>query len=113
MASFGGATFNERGQANGAMLPVHGARTRIAILNVPEGQPYIQSMGFDAAPLDVPIQCSSSELDALKAKISSTASLIYAGGTITATLQDVADAIEVKSGAAYYRATLKLHTSVY
>jgi hypothetical protein len=112
MATFAGITFGERGRGGGSFFPVHGAKSRIAILHAPGGDyVYVQSMGYDAAPLDVPAKVTAAQLASLRGKVGTSDSLVYAGGTITATLESI-DAQEVKRPNDVYFATLKFIVSV-
>lgn len=112
MATFAGITFLERGSGGGLMFPIHGARCKYALLPVPGGvKVYLQLLGQDAAPFDVPARVSASQLSSLRGKVSTEATLDYAGGVITATLTDVADPIEVKKDVDYYFVTLRFLTT--
>lgn len=109
MASFDGATFDERGQGNGTFFPIHGIKIEVAILKIPGGsKSYLQSLGVPAQPFDLPIKATAAQLDALRGKVNTSGNLAYSFGTFTATLQEVSSPIEIKRGADYYFATLKL-----
>ena len=116
MATFDGVTFLERGRGGGTFFPVHGFRQKVAILPIPGGSKVIiQTMGYDAAPLDIPARVTGAQLSSLrtKAKAGTQGTLSYVGGSITATLTSVDGPAEVKSGVDYYFCVLKFLTVAF
>ena len=107
MATFSGISWEERGRGGGAFFPVHGVRLRYAILPAPGGPAvFLQLLGYDATPLDIPARVTAAQLAALRAKVSTSASLDYAGGVITATLANVSEPQEIKKTNDLYFVTL-------
>jgi hypothetical protein len=107
VATFSGVTFEERGKAGGTFYPIHGARCRFAVLPCPGGvKVYLQLLGSDAAPLDVPARVTASQLSSLRGKVGQSGTLAYAGGSTSATLTDIS-AEEIKKDVDMYFVTLK------
>jgi hypothetical protein len=107
MASFAGITWQERGKASGTFYPIHGARCRYAVLPCPGGvKVYLQLLGSDAAPLDVPARVTASQLSSLRGKVGQSGTLAYAGGSTSATLTEIS-AEEIKAGTDMYLVVLK------
>jgi hypothetical protein len=89
-------------------MPIHGARSRYAILPCPGGvKVFLQLLGADAAPLDVPARMTAAQLASLRGKVSQSGTLAYAGGSTSATLVEVANVEEVKREVDMFFATLK------
>ena len=108
MATFSGITFLERGRASGTFFPIHGARCRYAVLPCPGGtKVFLQLLGFDAAPLDVPARVTAAQLTSLRGKGAQSGTLDYAGGSTSATLAEVANVEEVKKEVDVFFVTLK------
>jgi hypothetical protein len=107
MATFASITFSERGKASGTFFPIHGARCRYAILPCPGGvKVYLQILGADAAPLDVPARVTAAQLASLRGKVGQSGTLAYAGGSTSATLTEVTPE-EIKKDVDMYFVTLK------
>jgi hypothetical protein len=67
----------------------------------------LQLLGADAAPLDLPARVTASQLASLRSKVAQSGTLAYVGGSITATLTDVADVVEVKQPNDHYFCVLR------
>jgi hypothetical protein len=107
VASFAGISWEERGRAGGAFLPIHGAKCGFAVLTCPGGtKVFLQILGDDAVPLDVPARMTGAQLASLRTKISTSGPLASAGGSVTATLADIAPE-EVKKDVDLYFVVLK------
>jgi hypothetical protein len=107
MASFGGATFKERGQ-NAQTFPTWSRKADSAATHVPGGNvTVIETSGLAADRLSLGIRCSGAELTALYAKVDTIGTLIFSGGTRSAYLDEIDGPAEVLASGKYF-ATLKL-----
>src|SRR5689334_5592166 len=97
MSSFSGISFEERGTANGAFLPVHGAEVGTNAIPIPGGSIiYLQVGQPRVVTFTLPVRVTAAQLVSLRTKVNTSATLVYTGGTGTATLAEVQDARLVK-----------------
>lgn len=109
MGTFSGITFSERGTANGAMLPVHGAEVSTNVITIPGGSViYLQVGQPKPVSFSLPVRVTAAQLASLRGKVNTSATLVYTGGSITATLEEVSEPQKVKPAVDYLMVTLQL-----
>lgn len=111
MATFQGETFNERGQ-NGILTPIHGAGADIGVrpAAIPFLNPRFDLGGAVPVLFSMPIACGTAVLDNLRSWVGTNDSLVYSGGTVSAALVELKDAVLVKDSQDLTFATLDFLT---
>lgn len=95
-------TFSERGEANGALLPLHGAQASYNVITIPGGTKVYLQVGIPKkVRLTIPARVTRGELNGLRSVRGLSDSLVYAGGDVNATLEEVSPVL-VKAGADVY-----------
>lgn len=106
MASFGGATFKERGSPQ--LFPTWSRKAVASVTHVDGGNKnVIQTSGQAADRLSLQIRCTEAELNALYAKVNQVGTLVFSRGSRSAYLEEVADPQEIVASGNFF-ATLKL-----
>ena len=72
----------------------------------------LQCLGYDASPLDIPAKVTAAQLASLRALVGTSGSLVYVGGTVTVSLVDVGDPVEVKYPNDVFETTLHFLTAL-
>lgn len=108
MGSFDGINFSERGTANGAMLPIHGAEVSTNVIPIPGGPiVYLQVGQPKPVSFSLPVRVTTAQLHDLRAAVNTSATLIYTGGSGAATLEEVSEPQKVKPATDYLMVTLQ------
>ena len=107
MASFDGVSLEEAGGQNGAFLPVHGAEVSTTIIPVPGGpKVYLQVGQPKPVSFSLPARVTAAQRDTLRGKVNTSGTLVYVGGSVTATLEEVQEPKEIKTPNDMYFVTL-------
>ncbi len=107
MASWNSVNFEEAGGQNGAFLPVHGSEVGTTIIPVPGGpKVYLQVGQPRPVSFSLPARVTAAQRDSLRLKVNTSGTLVYAGGSVTATLEEVVEPKEIKTPNDMYFMTL-------
>ena len=105
MASFGGATFLERGTGDRA-YPTWDATMLLAIKPRPNEDPVIQEIGADVQKLALGVQVTGAELAALYDQLHESGTLIMDWETCTAFLSSISPGQQIGIGDDLYLSVL-------